>query len=171
MAKWFFSVPATPSRHFLFYFSCTSLSLHIATMPSSHTTGPSPSRNNGGESERDAQNGSSTPMLRSRTQIVTPAATTNDHTASSMGAHRQSHRRSKRGCPSNEKLTAPKHYFTDRHNTITCLNFGLDPSIEAHRKVICGGCIRYIGGKIGKTDELKNTPNHERVGRRQREQP
>ncbi len=56
------------------------LSLHFETMLSSHTIGPSPSRNIGGESERDTQNVSSTPMMRSRTQIVTPAAaTTNDH--------------------------------------------------------------------------------------------
>ncbi len=168
--KMVFSVPAKLSRHFLFYFSCTSLSLHIATMSSSHTTGPSPSRNNGGESGRNAQNGSSTPMLRSRTQIVTPAATTNEHTASSMGAHRQSHRRSKRS-PSLEKLTAPSHYFNDRQNKITCLKFGLDHNNNAHRKVICAGCFRYIAHRVVLTDEFRNVPNNQRNDKRQCEQP
>ena len=121
------------------------LSLHIVTMSSCRTTGPSPSRNNGGESIRDSGNVSSTPKLRSRTQIVTPATTTNEQTTSSTkgtGAHR---RRSKRGCQSSERLTPPKSYFTDRQGKVTCLMFGLDPSNEAHKRVICVGCMRCVG--------------------------
>ena len=100
-----------------------------------------------------------------------PGSYCNEHTASSMCAHRQSHRRSKRSCPSLEKLTAPSRYFTNRHNTITCLKIGLDSSNEAHRKVICAVCTRYIGSKIVLSDEFKNIPNNDGIGRRQCEQP
>ena len=140
-------------------------------MSSCRTTGPSPSRNNGGESIRDSGNVSSTPKLRSRTQIVTPATTTNEQTTSSTkgtGAHR---RRSKRGCQSSERLTPPKSYFTDRQGKVTCLMFGLDPSNEAHKRVICVGCMRCVGNAIVVPDVVRNKTNHERNGNRKCEQP
>jgi len=88
-----------------------------------------------------------------------------------MGAHRQSHRRSKRGCSSIEKLAAPKHYFTDRHNKYICLNFGIGPNVDAHKKVICGGCQKSLGNNLVLTDELRNKSNHERNDNRKFEQP
>ena len=133
------------------FFFIIYLSLHFETMSSSHTIGPSPSRNIGGESERDTQNVSSTPMMRSRTQIVTPAAaTTNDHRHHQPWVHIDNRiaRRSKRGCSSIEKLAAPKHYFTDRHKKYICLNFGIDPNVDAHKKVICGGCQKSLGNNL-----------------------
>ena len=39
------------------------------------------------------------------------------------------------------KVTVPKHFLTSRSEKHTCLTFGLKPTIDAHKKVMCDGCL------------------------------
>ncbi len=53
----------------------------------------------------------------------------------------------------------PNHYFTSKF--ITCLKFGLDPSDEDHKKVICSGCLNVVAPHRVLTEEIIDA---ERVG-------
>ena len=39
--------------------------------------------------------------------------------------------------------TPPNHLWTSRSSDTTCLSFGLDPSVDAHKKITCDKCLCY----------------------------
>lgn len=44
-----------------------------------------------------------------------------------------------------QKVTVPKHFLTSRSEKHTCLTFGLKPTIDAHKRVMCEGCLFVTG--------------------------
>ena len=49
--------------------------------------------------------------------------------------------------------------------------FGLDPNIDAHKKVICEGCMKCVGDKVVVPQKVRDKPNYERKGPRVCQQP
>ena len=89
------------------------------------------------------------------TGLPTPPAGRNSRSESG-----RSSRRSRRGDnPTPTKILVPNHYFTSRDENRTCFTFHLNPTIDAHRRVICDGCLHALdkaGGIL--TADLINKP-------------
>lgn len=61
----------------------------------------------------------------------------------------RSSRRSRRGEDTTPaKLSVPNHFFFSRDESRNCFNFHLKPTVDAHKRVICDGCI-YTLNKAG----------------------
>ncbi len=95
----------------------------------------------------------------STTGLSTPAAGRN-----SADESRRSSRRSRGGDdPTPRKISVPKRYFTWRYEhsqDLNCFKFGLDPTIDAHHRVICDGCLFALSKTTNGilTDDLINKP-------------
>eukprot|EP00986_Skeletonema_menzelii_P000115 scaffold16_cov147-Skeletonema_menzelii.AAC.14 len=121
--------------------------------------------NSNGGSRRNIRSVTSTPSTRSSNQFVTPTASITSSKSRYKGRVTASSepsvpptRRSKRGGDASApaKLTVARHIFSSRNST--CFHFGLDPSIEAHNKVICSKCkdvLSYAPHNI-LTEGIKN---------------
>jgi len=88
--------------------------------------------------------------------LATPAARRNSGNQSS-----RSSRRSRRGGDATPtKISVPNHFFTSRNKHLNCFKFGLDPNDEAHRRVICDGCLYALSKTTNGivTNDLINEP-------------
>jgi len=102
-----------------------------------------------------------TPQDRSGKNVITPATAN----PSKSDAGRTSTRRSKRksndddgSVDEDEVLVASNHLFTSRSST--CFKMGLDPTKDAHKKVICEGCMKvFENTPLGKfTKAIREAP-------------
>eukprot|EP00985_Skeletonema_marinoi_P021915 scaffold13691_cov168-Skeletonema_marinoi.AAC.1 len=129
----------------------------------SPTTRPrrSSSRVNNGNNSVTHGDGSLTPQDRSGKNVITPATAN----PSKSDAGRTSTRRSKRksndddgSVDEDEVLVASNHLFTSRSST--CFKMGLDPTKDAHKKVICEGCMKvFENTPLGKfTKAIREAP-------------
>lgn len=119
-------------------------------------------------SRRDVRSVISTPAARSSQQFVTPTSSKSSNKVrftDSLEATHHPTRRSTRGAAASApvKLKANPYVFSNRRST--CFSFGLDPSIEEHRKVICSKCKDVLStapnGII--TDEFLNRKRTQRL--------
>jgi hypothetical protein len=104
---------------------------------------------NNGNSIPNPPRDSSTPLVRSGNNVITPATanSTNNRkrrSASNVPPQRRSTRSQidAVGEEATKLPVPPNHYFTSKYST--CLKFGLIPSNLTHRKVICRGCMYVV---------------------------